>query len=171
MAEREVLREKEAEPKLVDLYEETLRTWTEARERAVKGRVVVRGREAPWRLVRQGIVKHYLHPGIKDTAIRGWTMFIHEIRTHSGRHRHQGSLALFVLEGEGYTVVDGVRHDWEKGDLILLPIKPGGCEHQHFNAYSSGASRWLALRFDPFFDALGNYQEQIEVSPDWKKSQ
>ena len=40
-------------------------------------------------------------------------------------HRHQGGLALFVLDGRGHTIVNGVTHDWEAGDLILLPVAPG----------------------------------------------
>ena len=32
---------------------------------------------------------------------------MHEIHTHTGKHNHQGAMGLFVLEGEGYTIVDG----------------------------------------------------------------
>ena len=52
-------------------------------------------------------------------------MFIHTITTKSGEHRHQGGLLIFVLEGKGYSIVDGERWDWEKGDLVLLPMQPG----------------------------------------------
>ena len=95
-------------------------------------------------------------------------MFVHDIRSHSGRHRHQGGLALFVLEGKGYTTVDGVRHDWEKGDLILLPIKENGVEHQHFNLDPDKPSRWLALAPLPLWDQLGWELTQVEEHPDWK---
>lgn len=74
-----------------------------------------------------------------------------------------------VLEGKGYTVVDGIRYDWEKDDLILLPVKPNGCEHQHFNADPSGkAAEWMAFIFNPYFEALGAPLEQKAESPDWK---
>ena len=69
----------------------------------------------------------------KDTPLQHWRVFIHDIKTRSGKHRHQGGLVIYVLEGKGYSVVDGERKDWEKGDLVLLPMKPEGVEHQHFN--------------------------------------
>jgi gentisate 1,2-dioxygenase len=95
-------------------------------------------------------------------------MFVHEIRTHSGRHTHQGGLALFVLQGKGYTTVDGVPHEWEEGDLILLPIKPGGVEHQHFNTDPSRPSRWLALAPWNLMECMGRKVEQKATHPDWK---
>ena len=92
------------------------------------------------------------------------------IHHHSGKHRHQGGLAIFVLEGAGYTVVDGKRYDWKAGDLILLPIKPGGVSHQHFNADPKKPARWLALITNSYRPHLGYEIVQIEDSPDWKGS-
>jgi len=46
-------------------------------------------------------------------------------------------------------------------------MKPGGCEHQHFNL-SDKPSSWLAFIFNPFWDASGNLKVQSETSPDWK---
>ncbi len=57
-----------------------------------------------------------------------------EIRAQSGKHRHQGGVAIHILEGRGYTVADGDRYDWQKGDLLTLPVKPDGVVFQHFNA-------------------------------------
>ena len=101
-------------------------------------------------------------------GVPDWFIFVQNIKRHSGRHRHQCGLGLFVLEGKGYTVVDGVKYDWEKDDLILLPIKPDGCEHQHFNAEEGKPCFWLAFIFSPVFDAVGSDIEQRSVSPDWK---
>src|ERR1700719_2851203 len=86
------------------------------------------------RIMRQRKLLFYLDPvTFKDTPLQHWRVFIHDIRTRSGKHRHQGGLVIYVLEGRGYSVVDGERKDWEKGDLVLLPMKPGGVVHQHFN--------------------------------------
>lgn len=168
MAERELVRQKEAEAKGMQHYEVLMDTWAKARERAKTGRVVIRAKEMPFEQGRQGYTRVYLHLRLVDTALANWMVFLQEIRVHSGRHIHQGGIALFVLQGKGYTVVDGVKHDWEEGDLILLPVKPGGVEHQHFNVDPDKPSRWLAMGFFPFFDALGNNLEQVEVHPDWK---
>ena len=169
MAEREASREREAEQRPYDLYAELLRKHEVSKTRAETGTIVVRGKDEPWVQAKQGLLKHFCHPSINDTAAEGWLFFLHEIRTQSGRHRHQGGLAIYVVEGKGYTTVNGERVDWEEGDLILLPIMPNGVEHQHFNTDPEKPSRWLA--FIPYFltERLGQYTTQVEVSPDWEK--
>ncbi|MEE8471613.1 MAG: cupin domain-containing protein [Dehalococcoidia bacterium] len=168
MVERVVERGREPEPEEL-VYEYIYRWRAERKLAASQGKVVIKGTDVPWEQNRQGYIKFYLHPRVwQEVSVPNWFMFIHDIRKNSGRHRHQGGLGLFVLEGKGYTVVDGVRYDWEAGDLVILPVKPDGCEHQHFNAEPGTPAMWLALIFDPFRDAMGNELEQKEVSPDWQ---
>jgi mannose-6-phosphate isomerase-like protein (cupin superfamily) len=169
--EKEKIREKE--PSQQDAgthYEATLEMYAAARERARTGKIVVRAKELPWRQGRMGFTKQYLSWQKPDSAVEDWTCFIHDIKVHSGKHRHQGGIMLFVLEGEGYTVVNGEKFDWEKGDLIVLPIKPGGCEHQHFNKAPGKTARWMAFLYSPYFQVMGNLFEHVENSPDWKDS-
>ena len=45
-------------------------------------------------------------------------------------HRHGGGALIYIVEGKGYTLIDGVKHEWEKGDLIWISH---WCWHQHFN--------------------------------------
>ena len=167
MAEREVQRVREAEAKQAPFYEWVYAQWNLWKERADKGQVVVRGKELPWEQSRQAILKWYVHPMRQELAVSGWLFFLQDIRTHSGRHRHQGGLAIYVVEGKGWTSVDGVRHDWEEGDLILLPIKPHGVEHQHFNAEPGKPCKWLAIIYTPMVEAMSSELEQKTVSPDW----
>ncbi|MDP2726967.1 MAG: cupin domain-containing protein [Dehalococcoidia bacterium] len=167
MVEREAQRVKEAEAKPFSLYEADYSLAAEKRKRAIEGKVVIKGSERPWRQSRQGHAKHFLTAFLDDTALMGWRFFMQDIRTHSGSHRHQGGLAIFVIDGRGWTVVDGVRHDWEEGDLIVLPVKPGGVRHQHFNADPGKPCKWLAMIYLAYQDALGNMMEQVENSPDW----
>jgi mannose-6-phosphate isomerase-like protein (cupin superfamily) len=167
--EKEKLREKEPAQKNEGRhYEETLKRFAAARERARSGKIVVRAKDLPWIQNRMGHVKTYLSWDTGDVALEDWTCFIHDIKIHSGKHRHQGGIMLFVLEGEGYTVVDGEKVEWEKGDLIVLPIKPNGCEHQHFNRLPGTPARWMAFKYSPFSRVLGNIFEHVEDSPDWK---
>ena len=168
MAEKELTQTREAEARPADFYQINYDMMAQARRRAEEGRVVIKGKELPWQQGRQGRLRFYLFPTISDTAVQGWRLFMHDIRTHSGRHRHQGGLAIYVIEGKGWTVVDGVRHEWEGGDLILLPVQPGGCEHQHFNAEPGQPCKWLAMIYGAFVDALGNVMEQKEESPDYR---
>jgi hypothetical protein len=169
--EKEKVREKEpAQRDGGKHYEETLKLHAAARERARTGRIVIKGKDIPWHQNRQALIKTYLSwHGISDTAADGWTCFIHDVKKHSGMHRHQGGIQLFVLEGEGYTTVDGAKVEWEKWDLIILPVKPDGCAHQHFNKLPGTPCKWMAFRYNPFSVVLGDMFEQVQDSPDWKE--
>jgi len=119
---------------------------------------------------RQGRCRFYAHLGRTDLANPDWICFRHEIHTHSGRHVHQGGLALFVTKGRGYTVCNGRRVEWKAGDVILLPIEPGGVEHQHFNL-GDEPCEWIAFAFNPWLDAMGNGYEQRQNHPDYRPAE
>ncbi len=166
MVEKENLREKEAEVSQLHFYETMMKDVKERNERLAKGKRLLKGKLQPFQQGRQGLIRTYCHDSMKDLAADKWAIFVHEIKTHSGKHRHQGGLTIFVLSGKGYTVVDGVRHDWDPGDLICLPIKKGGVEHQHFNLQNK-PSRWLALINNRMQEQIGRFVEQRETAPDW----
>ena len=146
-----------------DTYDQGIAAMREQLKRYNQGTVVVKGRERPIERTRQGWLRFYLHNMLfQDTALKDWRVFMQEIHTHSGKHVHQGGLVIFILDGKGYTVVDGEKVEWKKGDLILLPVKPGGVEHQHFNQDPNKPSRWLAMIYAPYQDAIAHYLEQKE---------
>ncbi len=169
MADLARTRQRQREPLPPDGYERLVKAQLDLRDRAFQGRIVVRGSEQPWEQSRMGRLRFYVNRA-DDTgsALHQWLVFQHDIRSHSGKHRHQGGLAIFVLEGEGYTEVDGVRIDWEAGDLILLPIKPGGVEHQHFNRYTDKPCKWIAFIYMALQDETGFYLEQQENAPEFR---
>lgn len=169
MVELEKLREAEPEAQRMAGYEDLFTMWQDCQTRAREGKVVIKGSERGWEEARQGVLKWFIHPMAPDCNTSHWFVFLHDIRTHSGRHRHQGGLVIFVVEGQGYTIVDGKRIDWEAGDLILLPIKPQGVVHQHFNREPGKPCKWLAFIYEPFIEALGAEMQQVETSPDWRK--
>jgi hypothetical protein len=45
------------------------------------------------------------------------------------------------------------------GDLILLPIKPGGCEHRPFNRHADQSCKWIAFIYNPLHDEVASYIE------------
>jgi len=170
MAEIERVREREATQVKEDTYDRSLRMMKEQLKRYFDGKVVVRKSDRPLEHTRQGRLRFYLHNlTIQDTTFKDWRVFVHEIHSHSGKHTHQGGLVIFVLEGEGYTTVDGQKVEWKKGDLILLPIKPGGVEHQHFNKTADRPARWLAMIYAPYQDTMAHYLEQKQESPEFNK--
>ena len=166
MAEIERVRERERPPISENPYERVMRQRKELAERNRTGPVVVRYEDREWFQTRQGKLRFYLDPvTFKDTPLQHRRVFLHDIKTRSGKHRHQGGLVIYVITGKGYSVVDGERVDWQAGDLLLLPIKPGGVEHQHFNLQPGADCRWIAFSYMPFFDHVASEFTQTENSP------
>ena len=170
MAEIERTGIREREPSGQSNYEKSFKAWMALRERAFKGQIVIRGEDLPWESARQGILKFYLSRDSNptDSANGLWEVLVHDIHTHSGEHRHQGGLVLYILEGEGYTEVDGVRVDWEAGDLLLLPLKKDGVVHKHYNKLQGMTSKWIAFIYRPLMDEVGMYIEQKQTAPTFK---
>ena len=134
-------------------YESMLRWRADWLEKQLHGKLLVRSGERDFEASRQGLLKRYVtFDFTPDTALINWSVFLNDVREHSGRHKHQGGLALFIIEGQGSTDIDGTRYPWKRGDLITLPIRPGGIEHQHFNAKAGEPCRWVAFYYRPFED-------------------
>lgn len=171
MAEKDRVRERERPPISDNSYERNMRQRKEFIERNASGPIVIKAADRTQIQARQGKLLYYLCPNNHpDTPLQHWRVFTHEIRTCSGKHRHAGGLIIFVLDGHGYTIVDGERWDWKKGDLVLLPMKVGGVEHQHFNlGPPEKPAIWIAIINLPIHDYLASDLEQIENSPDFKE--
>jgi quercetin dioxygenase-like cupin family protein len=170
MAESERTRLREREPAALNPYELGMQRDNAYAERQRTGRIVVRLQDTKQELMRQGHLRFYLDAGrtIMDTPLQNWAVFTHEVRSVSGRHRHQGGLIIYVIDGKGYSVVDGERVDWEKGDLLLLPLRPNGVEHQHFNVDPEKPARWMAFIHQGVREHVASEITQTEPSPEWK---
>jgi len=169
MPEMERTRQRERERPTPDLYDLALKKDKEFGERQMMGRIVVKVADCTQQQSRQGLLRFYLDSTIKDTPLQDWIVFTHEVRTQSGKHRHQGGLVIYVIDGAGYSVVDGERIDWGKGDLLLLPIRRGGVEHQHFNENPAKPALWMAFIHIPTREYVASEMTQTEVAPDFKQ--
>ncbi|MBI2953830.1 MAG: cupin domain-containing protein [Chloroflexi bacterium] len=148
------------------MYDLDVKTRREFIERQETGKLLIKANEREFRITRQGKSKYIMYPNVwPENALQDWSVFMQDLVVHTGKHRHQGGLIIFVLEGRGYTVVEGVRMDWKKGDLILLPFKEGGVEHQHFNVEPGTSCKWIAMIHIPMSDQVSNFFEQIELNP------
>ena len=80
---------------------------------------VVRLSELPLENNEQGLMRWYLHPAITDTVLSTLSIYRQEIppRSRSGRLKFQGGQILFIVEGRGHTMLDGVKHAWEAGEI------------------------------------------------------
>jgi gentisate 1,2-dioxygenase len=152
------------------LYDELFRMRDAYRNLAKEGIAVVHGDELGWEETRQGRLKWFVHPAKPDTVIKNVLVWEQEIApgSRSGKQHLPGGIAHYVLEGAGYSVIDGERHPWKAGDAIGLPLKPEGVVCQHFNPSANEPVRLLAIMpnlFDALGVDLGSRFEQIEDAP------
>jgi quercetin dioxygenase-like cupin family protein len=68
--------------------------------------------------------------------------------TNSVRHRHTTEAYLYIVAGEGYSIInyDGQpeqRVDWSVGTLLSPPV---WAWHQHFNTSPTETARYLAIQ-------------------------
>jgi quercetin dioxygenase-like cupin family protein len=161
-------RERTTETQSEHPYEVIFAAFQERREQSLNGKIVIKARDLPWQQSRQGKSKYYIHTRDREAAVRDWMFFAKEIHTESGAHTHQGGLVIYILEGRGYSVYDGVRFDWKPGDLMILPLKPGGIEHQHFNLLDDQPSMWVAFIYVPFQHATGSVMTQVKEQSNWR---
>ena len=101
--------------------------------------------------------------GFRAKAVAMSTIF--EESPHSASHSHTHTEAmLYVLEGKGYSLIDGARHDWQAGDAVHVP--PRMTHHGHFNDSDSRA-RTLRVEFGIryFYEDLWSGYQKIKDKP------
>lgn len=78
-------------------------------------------------------------------------------------HRHVSAAINYYFAGSGYSIVDGKRHEWEAGDLMLSA--PGWAVHNH--ASNDQDVYELTVQDQPFHIALGSllWQENLRDKP------
>jgi len=141
----------------------------EQRKTAVQ---VVRLSELPVENNQQGLMRWYLHPSITDTVLSTLAIYRQDIPpgSRSGRLKFQGGQVLFIVEGRGHTMLDGVKHAWEAGDVVNLPCKRNGIVVQHFNDDPTKPAAFLAVEPN-LFAATGVDRgcgfQQLEQSLDY----
>ncbi len=155
-----------------NLLNELFRMRDDWRERMSKAASLVKGKDLPWEINRHGKMKWYLHPALQDRAIRSLIVFVQEIPplSRTGKQKHQGGLVHYILEGRGYTILNGKRYDWEEGDCVVLPILPDGVQYQHFNSDPDKPVLFIAAQsnlFDALGVDLGSGFEQSEDAPEY----
>jgi hypothetical protein len=143
------------------------------KDRANKKNAIVNilAADLPLELNRQGFMRWYLHPVMTDTVINPFIFYVQEIPpgSRSGRVQTQGNQVIYIWEGKGYTVMDGVKHYWEAGDVVQIPLRPAGVIYQHFNGDLKNQVRLISVEANSA-GALGMDRgcgfEQLENCPE-----
>src|SRR5919199_1873869 len=120
-----------------NFYDEWVGLWETAEAERAKARKVIHAEELEWVETRYDARAALLIA--PETGFRTWgsVCFTAEIPpgAHTGKHRH-GEEGIFIIEGEGFSVIDGRRYDWKPESGMLVPF---GAEHQHFNTGTTTA--------------------------------
>lgn len=75
----------------------------------------------------------------------------------TSRHRHTYETILYVLEGQGCTIIEDRRIEWNPGDAVYIPV---WAWHQHVNASASTRCRYVACENAPLLQNLAAAMRQ-----------
>ena len=76
---------------------------------------------------------------------------------HTKAHRQVNSAVYHVHEGRGATIIDGIRFDWDKGDIFVIP---SWVYHEHINGSKDERAILFSIQDTPILVALGKYREE-----------
>jgi len=124
---------------------------------------VIKGTELTFNDGPQSFSKHFVEP------VDGLTQTLHIHLEEYGpggrtqKHGHVNEAAFYILDGTGYEIHDGIRYDWDAGDVAIVH---NNCVHQHFNKDPLKPARALVLKPKPmmmFMNLL--FQKQVIPKP------
>lgn len=151
---------------------EHVRYASEEIERRKKSKVHVSGDDI------QEMLKEHTHPYIVDPRLgfnqrwfRFWINRGSVGMEDPGRtegyglgHRHTVEAVIYIMQGHGFSLIDGVKHPWEAGDFICVPVFAW---HKHFNE-SKDTELWhMAVTTGPFGMATGIAIYEDEKYPEY----
>ncbi len=79
----------------------------------------------------------------------------------SGNHRHYYESLIYIIKGNGYSVVEDNKVEWEAGDIIYAP--PWSW-HQHFNTDPDNEVRYVAYTNAPLLQNVGGIARREEAA-------
>jgi len=109
--------------------------------------------------VHDGILMEYVNPvtggPIMPTLGAGMQML--RAGEHTQAHRHTGCAIYQVARGNGFSIVDGQRFDWQERDIFCVP---SWAWHEHANGSSSQDACLFNFNDLPVIRSLGLYREE-----------
>lgn len=137
--------------------------------------IIVKGAKREQENSALGLLRWFMHPSMVNNALSTMIFYEQELPpgSRSGRLLFQGGQVIFILEGRGHTMVDGVKHPWEAGDVLNLPLRRDGIVVQHVNEDRDKPAKFVAVEPNLLQTATvdrGSGFELLEASPDYVKS-
>ncbi|MFC1958741.1 cupin domain-containing protein [Chloroflexota bacterium] len=114
-----------------NFYDGWLGLWDDEQRQRAEARKVIHEEELEWVRTKQDYRAALAVARENGFITAGATMFAEIPKGwHTGKHSH-GEEGIFIIDGEGFTVLDGKRYDWDTGSCLFMPY---GLVHQHFNS-------------------------------------
>jgi gentisate 1,2-dioxygenase len=109
------------------------------------------------------VILEFINPHTGSPVMKSFTCSIQRLAPgiHTRAHRHTGSWIYLCFEGEGATVIDGVRFDWSAGDMFVLP---SWAVHEHLNGSDQRRAVLFAVHDTPLLKAVDKYR--VEPAPE-----
>jgi gentisate 1,2-dioxygenase len=104
------------------------------------------------------LVLEYTNPASGAPALRTIGCWIQLLRPglHTRAHRQTSCAVYHVFAGQGFSVIDGQRFDWQAGDSFAVPP---WAWHEHASDPGDEAILF-SIQDNPVFEALGLYREE-----------
>ena len=105
-----------------------------------------------------GIIMEYANPVTGGHSMPTLALKLQRLApgSRTDAHRHTSSVVYHVAKGEGYSIIDGNRLDWSKGDTFVLP---SWLLHEHGTDASEDAVLF-SMSDLPVIEAIGLYREE-----------
>jgi gentisate 1,2-dioxygenase len=105
-----------------------------------------------------GLLIEYIDPTTGQPVYRTMTFFAQLLQPGQQTLpvRTTANLLVSPFEGEGYSIVDGKRHDWKKFDTLAIP---GGSWFEHHNSLADKPLYLFVASDEPVLKKLGLYKK------------
>ncbi|MCH8840705.1 MAG: cupin domain-containing protein [Planctomycetes bacterium] len=106
-----------------------------------------------------GIVLEYTNPATGGPAFPTMACHVQLLRPGESTkaHRHTSSAVYHVVEGQGHSIVNGERLQWEPKDVFCVP---GWTYHEHVNSSTTEAAVLFSFTDLPVLRSLSLLREQ-----------
>ena len=106
-----------------------------------------------------GVIMEYVNPVTGGPVMATISAHMQLLRPgeHTQAHRHTGSVLYQAAKGRGFSVIDGVRYDWQEKDVFCVP---SWSLHEHANASASDDACLFSFNDFPVMRALALTREE-----------
>ncbi len=110
-----------------------------------------------------GYMMRYVNPATGGWAMQtmGAQMQMLPASYQGQAHRHTGNVMYNVAEGHGYSVIGGIRFDWQQHDVFCVPAWTW---HAHVNLSDTDPAFLFSFNDFPVMESLGVYVEESSTA-------